>query len=244
MTPNSCLLARNLSFSFGENPAIHEISVEFTRGKITGIMGPNGSGKSTLLKCLSGIIEPHSGDVLAFGGLLSDFQDKISYIPQKEKIDWDFPITVKDLVRTSLYKSLKWYERFSAELIRLSDQAIQTMGLEGFENKQIGQLSGGQQQRAFLARALASNAEVFLLDEPFTGLDAKATEDLIRILKKIRDDGKSVIVVHHDFSNAALFLDEIILLKTTVLKFGSANEVINSPELRRAFGFPGMGQMH
>ncbi len=239
MTSNSCLSARNLSFSFGENPAIQDINVEFPRGKITGIMGPNGSGKSTLLQCLSGIIEPQTGDVLAFGDMLSEHQEKISYIPQKEKIDWDFPITVKDLVKTSLFKRLKWYERFSEELIHLSEQAIQTMGLEGLENKQIGQLSGGQQQRAFLARALASNAEVFLLDEPFTGLDAKATKDLIGILKKIRDDGNSVVVVHHDFSNASLFLDEVVLLKTTLLKSGSTDAVINSSELRLAFGFPG-----
>ena len=113
MTNNSCLTARNLSFSFGEIPAIQDINVEFARGKITGIMGPNGGGKSTLLQCLSGIIEPQSGDVLAFDDPLSEHQKKISYIPQKEKIDWDFPITVKDLVKTALYQRLKWYECFS-----------------------------------------------------------------------------------------------------------------------------------
>ena len=238
MTTNSCLTARNLSFSFDEIPAIQDINVEFARGKITGIMGPNGGGKSTLLQCLSGIIEPQSGDVLAFDDPLSEHQKKISYIPQKEKIDWDFPITVHDLVKTALYQRLKWYECFSEELLKLSEEAILKMGLVGLENKQIGQLSGGQQQRAFLARALVSNAEVFLLDEPFTGLDVKATKDLIGLLKKIRDEGNSVVVVHHDFSNAMLFLDDVVLLKTTLLKSGPANTVINSSELRLAFGLP------
>ncbi len=232
-----CLEVQNLSVYYGEKEAISNINLSLPEGKIIGIMGPNGSGKTTLLKCMTGLLKPSSGNVLAYGKPLASQRPKISYIPQKDQVDWDFPMSIRDLVQMSLYRHLRWYQPLSDGLIRIADEAIDSMGLTDIQDTQIGQLSGGQQQRAFIARALASDANILLLDEPFTGVDAKTTDDLIRIFQKLKNQGKTVVLVHHDLANAKSFLDHVILLKRTLLKSGDANEVLNSPELVKAYGF-------
>jgi len=232
-----CLEVQNLSVYYGEKEAISDINLSLPEGKIIGIMGPNGSGKTTLLKCMTGLLKPSSGNVLAYGKPLASQRPKISYIPQKDQVDWDFPMSIRDLVQMSLYRHLRWYQPLSDRLTRIADEAINSMGLTDIQDTQIGQLSGGQQQRAFIARALASDANILLLDEPFTGVDAKTTDDLIRIFQKLKNQGKTVVLVHHDLANAKSFLDHVILLKRTLLKSGDANEVLNSPELVKAYGF-------
>ena len=232
-----CLEVQNLSVYYGEKEAISDINLSLPEGKIIGIMGPNGSGKTTLLKCMTGLLKPSSGNVLAYGKPLASQRPKISYIPQKDQVDWDFPMSIRDLVQMSLYRHMRWYQPLSDRLTRIADEAINSMGLTDIQDTQIGQLSGGQQQRAFIARALASDANILLLDEPFTGVDAKTTDDLIRIFQKLKNQGKTVVLVHHDLANAKSFLDHVILLKRTLLKSGDANEVLNSPELVKAYGF-------
>ena len=228
---------QNLSLSYGEKEAIVDINFSLPSGKIIGIMGPNGSGKTTLLKCMTGLLKPSTGNILSFGKPLSGQRTKISYIPQKDQVDWDFPMSIRDLVHTSLFQHLRWYESISSDLVKVADRAIESMGLTDIQNRQIGELSGGQQQRAFIARALASEANILLLDEPFTGVDAKTTDDLIRIFQALKNEGKTVVLVHHDLANAKSFLDHVVLLKRTLLKCGLANEVLNSPELVKAYGF-------
>lgn len=228
---------QHLSLSYGDKEAITDINFSLPSGKIIGIMGPNGSGKTTLLKCMTGLLKPSTGEILAFGEPLSAQRTKISYIPQKDQVDWDFPMSIRDLVHMSLFQHLRWYERISNDLVKIADEAIESMGLTDIQDTQIGELSGGQQQRAFIARALASDANILLLDEPFTGVDAKTTDDLIRIFQSLKNEGKTVVLVHHDLANAKSFLDHVVLLKRTLLKSGMANEVLSSPELVKAYGF-------
>jgi ABC-type Mn2+/Zn2+ transport system ATPase subunit len=236
-TQGPCLEVQGLSVYYGDKEAIRDIDLSLPEGKIIGIMGPNGSGKTTLLKCMTGLLKPSSGGIKAFGKPLISQRSQISYIPQKDQVDWDFPLSIRDLVQMSLYRHVRWYQKLSDKLIKKGDEAIDSMGLTDIQHTQIGELSGGQQQRAFIARALASNANILLLDEPFTGIDAKTTDDLIRIFQTLKNEGKTIVLVHHDLANAKSFLDHVVLLKKTVLKSGEASDVLNSPELFKAYGF-------
>ena len=231
-----CIDIRDLSVFYGNTRALSDISICLPEAKIIGIMGPNGSGKTTLLKCMTGLLSPDSGEVLLGGVPVGRQRFRLSYIPQKEKIDWDFPLSVRDLVEMAMYAKRRWYQKLSAEQLSRVSSALESMGLEMLQNRQIGELSGGQQQRAFMARALASDAEILVLDEPFTGIDAKATDELIRIFQSLRDAGKTVILVHHDLANAGSFLDHVVLLKGSLLAQGPPEEVLTSEVLVQAYG--------
>ena len=231
-----CIDIRDLSVFYGNTRALSDISICLPEAKIIGIMGPNGSGKTTLLKCMTGLLSPDSGEVLLGGVPVGRQRFRLSYIPQKEKIDWDFPLSVRDLVEMAMYAKRRWYQKLSAEQLSRVSSALESMGLERLQNRQIGELSGGQQQRAFMARALASDADILVLDEPFTGIDAKATDELIRIFQSLRDVGKTVILVHHDLANAGSFLDHVVLLKGSLLAQGPPEEVLTSEVLVQAYG--------
>ena len=231
-----CIDIRDLSVFYGNTKALTDISISLPEAKIIGIMGPNGSGKTTLLKCMTGLLAPDRGEVLLDGVPVGQQRFRLSYIPQKENIDWDFPLSVRDLVEMAMYTKRRWYQKLSAEQMQRVSSALLAMEPEGLQDRQIGELSGGQQQRAFMARALASDADVLVLDEPFTGIDAKATDGLIQIFQSLRDAGKTVILVHHDLANAGSFLDHVVLLKGSLLAQGPPEEVLTSEFLVQAYG--------
>ena len=220
----------NLTVSYGPVPALLDVSLEIPPGKLVGVIGPNGSGKSTLIKSILGFIKPDVGNVKVFGMDASMSKGQVAYVPQRGAVDWDFPITVREVAAMGRYGHRHWWQDLSREDYRWADEALEKVRMSDFSKRQIGQLSGGQQQRVFLARALAQNAEILLLDEPFAGVDAATESAILGVLEETRHSGKTLVVVHHDLGTAAEYFDLLILLKQRLFGFGSPQQVLD-PQL-------------
>ncbi|UYV37156.1 metal ABC transporter ATP-binding protein [Rhodobacteraceae bacterium D3-12] len=233
---DSPLAIRGLTVTYGEKPAIFSIDATFAPGKMTAIIGPNGAGKSTLLKAALGIVKPISGKVSVFSHPLKGELARIAYVPQRASVDWDFPTRVIDVVLMGLSRELGLLGRTRKAHFDKARVCLERVGMEAFADRQIGQLSGGQQQRVFLARALAQGAEVYLLDEPFAGVDAATEKAIIGVLKSLRDAGKTVIVVHHDLSTVTDYFDNVFLINTTAIAEGTVEEAFTSETLQAAYG--------
>jgi manganese/zinc/iron transport system ATP- binding protein len=203
---------------------------------MSAIVGPNGAGKSTLLKASLGLIPKVSGQVTVFGQPLEAARDRIAYVPQRASVDWDFPTTVIDVVLMGRYRKLGLFGRVSRAERALATQALARVGMEGFASRQIGQLSGGQQQRVFLARALAQEADLYLLDEPFAGVDAATERAIIDLLKELKDQGKSVIAVHHDLSTVAEYFDHVFLVNVRAMAEGPVATTFTPAALAETYG--------
>ncbi len=234
------LKVKELTVNYETASALWDICFEIFPGELVGIIGPNGAGKSTLLKALIGLVKPLSGQITFFGTSFQKARKKISYIPQRGAIDWNFPITAFDVVLMGRYgslKGLKWYRKADREM---ASKLLRFLGMESLKNRQISKLSGGQQQRLFLARALMSHADLYLLDEPFAGVD-KATELLIiETLKNLQKEGKTALVVHHDLNTVETYFDSILILKTSLIACGKTKEVFTLEHLNRAYGHRGV----
>jgi manganese transport system ATP-binding protein len=226
---------RNLYVSYHGNEAINNINFSIQNQNLVGIIGPNGAGKSTLLKSLLGLIPHDKGEVSILGQKIKQVRKKIAYVPQRSDIDWDFPISVLDTVLIGTYPNLGIMKRPKDRDREWAHECLEKVGLESLSNKQIGQLSGGQQQRVFLARALAQKAEIFFLDEPFVGVDMDSEATIIQILKGLRDEGKTVIVVHHDLSKASSYFNQLILLNKELIQFGDVNSVFRPDVIAKAY---------
>ena len=212
---------KNLQVSYFGNEAVTNVSFEIESGKLVGIIGPNGAGKSTLIKALLGLIPIDRGHVRICGEEIQDIRRKIAYVPQRSNIDWDFPITVLETVVLGTYPNLGPFQKPRKKEKELGYECLKKVGMESFKDRQIGELSGGQQQRVFLARALAQQTEILFLDEPFVGIDVSSEETIIHILKELRNEGKTVLVVHHDLSKSSEYFDELILLNKELIGCGS-----------------------
>ena len=222
---------------------LFDATVAFKSGAMTAIIGPNGAGKSTLLHAALGLVPTLCGEVTFFGQPFEKVRARVAFLPQRESVDWDFPITVLDVVRMGATSGLGWWiPPFIKRLVGgtgendRTREALARVGMEDFAKRPIGDLSGGQQQRVFLARALAQNADVVLLDEPFAGVDAATEELLLNELKALAQGGRTVIAVHHDLDTVALHFDEAVLIQRTIQKVGPAREVLGSPAALRIFG--------
>lgn len=226
---------KDLSVSYYGNEVVSDVSFSFPAGKLIGIVGPNGAGKSTMLKAALGLIPKDSGTVTIAGNPLKNVQKKIAYVPQRSNIDWDFPIIVKDTVLLGTYPHLGLFRRPKKEHKEWAYECLREVGMEEFGNRQISELSGGQQQRVFLARALAQKADYFFLDEPFVGIDVKSEDVIIRILKELRDQGKTIFVVHHDLSKVESYFDDIILINKELYGAGPVKSVFHSDNMERCF---------
>lgn len=237
---HSALSLKEMTVSYDHASALWDISFDLSEGQIVGIIGPNGAGKSTLLKALLGIVKPLSGQALFFGQPFHKAKQRIAYVPQKGAIDWDFPITVLDVVLMGRYGQLgglKWYRKSDREM---AESLLKRLEMEHLKHRQIRELSGGQQQRLFIARALMQEADLLLLDEPFAGVDI-ATEALImEIFKKLKGDGKTVILVHHDLNTVEAYFDSLVILKTSLIAYGATQTVFNAENLSRAYGKKGV----
>ena len=230
------LKIHQLTVNYEKTPVLWDISLEIPQGKLVAIVGPNGAGKSTFLKTALGLIKPISGMVSFFGEPLKKVRRLVAYVPQRESVDWDFPITVFDLVLMGRYGRRGIFNRPS----RSDRQAVSTylamVGLESFASRQISQLSGGQQQRAFLARALIQEADVYFMDEPFTGIDISSSKTIISILQRLRDQGKTLFVVHHDLKTISEIFDWVILLNMHLVGCGAIQEVFTSEMIQKTYG--------
>ncbi len=230
------LEAVGLCASYGKVEALRGISFATSCGRTLALIGPNGAGKSTLLHVLAGLHKATGGSVLWNGVALGGQRHEIAFMPQRTEVDWKFPITVRQLVEMGRYPALgilKAPRRHDAEIV---DKALDALGLTPLQGRQIGALSGGQQQRAFLARAMAQEAHILLLDEPFTGLDVPGMESLAGLLRSLAAEGRLIIASHHDLHSAAGIFDETLLLNKESLAFGTTADVLTEANLRRAFG--------
>jgi manganese transport system ATP-binding protein len=232
---NVAISIQDLHVSYYGNEAVKGVSLSVDTGNLVGIIGPNGAGKSTFLKSMLNLIPKDKGDIEILGKKVKDVRQKIAYVPQRNDIDWDFPITVLDAVLIGTYPNLKLFKRPRKKEKEWAYECLERVGMEDFSKRQIGELSGGQQQRVFLARALAQKAEIFFLDEPFVGVDVSSEETIIKILKELCWQGKTVMVVHHDLSKATSYFNKLILLNKELIKYGSTSEVFQSNVIERAY---------
>ncbi|KON88205.1 manganese transporter [Sporosarcina globispora] len=226
---------QDLYVSYYGNEAVKGVSLSVNTGNLVGIIGPNGAGKSTFLKAMLNLIPKDKGDVKVMGRTIKEVRKNIAYVPQRNDIDWDFPITVLDAVLIGTYPHLKLFRRPKKKDKEWAIECLQRVGMEEFSKRQIGELSGGQQQRVFLARALAQKADLFFLDEPFVGVDVSSEETIVKILKELCRQGKTVIVVHHDLSKANDYFNQLILLNKELISFGTVEEVFKPEVIAKAY---------
>ncbi|MEP2532258.1 metal ABC transporter ATP-binding protein [Shimia sp.] len=235
-TNNSPLVVRGMTVSYGQKPVVFSVDMTVQEGAMTAIIGPNGAGKSTLLKAALGIVRPLAGHALVFGKSLKHQRHRIAYVPQRASVDWDFPTRVIDVVLMGLYRELGLLRRVRQVHLDKVTACLERVGMVDFADRQIGQLSGGQQQRVFLARALAQGADLYLLDEPFAGVDAATEKAIISVLKGLREEGKTVVAVHHDLSTVHEYFDRVFMINTRKIAEGSVAAAFTSENLDKAYG--------
>lgn len=236
MDEQFALKVDQLTVSYDKTPVLWDVTLSVPQGELVGIVGPNGAGKSTFLKSLMDFVPLVAGKTELLGGSLSSVRQHVAYVPQRESVDWDFPITVRELVLMGRYGRLKWYQRPRQADYDAVDQYLALVGLEAFSNRQISELSGGQQQRAFLARALIQEAKLYFFDEPFAGVDAATEAVLVKELKRLVQSGKTVFVVHHDLNSVVNFFSWVILINLRLIGSGKTAEVFTPENLQRAYG--------
>lgn len=230
------LRVEGVSAGYGAQVALENVSFEAVCGHTLALIGPNGAGKSTLLNTLAGLIRPMAGSILWNGKPLREHKREIAYVPQRNEVDWSFPLTVHELVEMGRYPSLGAWNAFSAHDREIVARALDSMKLGALSDRQIGELSGGQQQRVFLARALAQEAHILLLDEPFTGLDVPGTENLTVLLRELASEGRLIIASHHDLASAPAIFDRALLLNRRVAAYGPTADVLTPERLQALFG--------
>jgi ABC-type Mn2+/Zn2+ transport system ATPase subunit len=232
------LVIDHLSVCYRRVLALDNVSLATSCGNRVALIGPNGAGKSTLLKAIAGLVPRSSGTIKWRGTAVKKWSREFAYLPQREEVDWSFPITVRGLVEMGRYPQTGWWRKFSDGDTLAVDRAIDSLNLKDLQHRQIRELSGGQQQRAFLARALAQEAHVLLLDEPFTGLDRSASQLLGDLLNKLAHEGRLVIASHHDLNTVPRLFDEALVLATRPLAFGPVAEILTPALIEKTFHEP------
>lgn len=234
---NATIEVQQLNVHFDRRAILWDLSFSVSQGRLLGIIGPNGAGKSTLIRTMIGMVQPLSGRVLLAGQpLTSKMRAHISYVPQRNAVDWEFPITVGQLALMGAYRKRGLFNKMQEKDRDIAEQALRRVGLWDLKDRQIGQLSGGQQQRVFLARALVQQADFYFLDEPFAGVDLATERELIKIMKELRDEGKTLLCVHHDLSTVNKIFDDALILNTSLIACGPLKEVFHRENLARAYG--------
>lgn len=229
---------QNLHVSYGDHEVLHDITFSIDTGRLVGIVGPNGSGKSTLIKAILGLVPIDQGKIRILDQPLNKVRQDISYKPQHSDIDWNFPILVKDTVLLGTYPKLGLLKRPTKKEKDWVMECLVKVEMERYANRQIGELSGGQQQRIFLARSLAQKAECFFLDEPFVGIDVSSEEVIINILKGLRDEGKTIFVVHHDLMKVESYFDDLIVLNQQLIGSGPVEHIFKPGIMQQAYEDP------
>jgi len=226
----------DLTVSYGKNPILWNVDFSLPQGVLAGIIGPNGAGKSSLIKAIMGLLEVNSGYIRVFDREMDSVRKKISYVPQRESVDWDFPASALDIVMMGTYHKLGLFTRPGKKEKALAMDCLEKVNMANFHDRQISELSGGQQQRVFIARALAQEAEIYFMDEPFAGVDISTENTIVELLKQMTKEGKTVIVVHHDIHSASRYFDWIIMLNLHLIASGPTDQVLTEQLLQKTFG--------
>ncbi|NLV75639.1 MAG: metal ABC transporter ATP-binding protein [Tissierellia bacterium] len=232
---NYVVNVNDMTVVYHKKPVLWDIDLQIPSGILMAIVGPNGAGKSTLIKAMLGLVKPVTGKVTFWGESYESQRKRIGYVPQRGSVDWDFPTDVLDVVTMGTYGQLGWIKRPGEKERELAIQAIEKVDMLPFANRQISQLSGGQQQRVFLARALVQDADIYFMDEPFQGVDAKTEKAIIKLLEELKNRGKTVVVVHHDLQTVPEYFDWVTLLNRVVIESGPVEKVFTDENLRKTY---------
>lgn len=227
---------QDLTVSYQEKAVLWDIDVSIPKGILIAIVGPNGAGKTTLIRTILGLIKPAAGKVLINGRSFKDEQKFVGYVPQRKSVDWDFPVNVLDVVLMGRYGHLGWFKRVNKHEKMIASRYLDMVGMADFAHCHISSLSGGQQQRVFLARALAQESQLYFMDEPFIGVDVTTELAIVSILKNLRDEGKTVVVVHHDLQTLEEYFDWVFFLNVRCIAIGPIKHVLNEENLRLTYG--------
>jgi manganese/zinc/iron transport system ATP- binding protein len=236
MTEPYALSTSHLTVNYDQTPVLWDINVDVPAGRLIGIIGPNGAGKTTFIKAVLELVPSLSGKVDFFNEPLAKVRRRVAYVPQRETVEWDFPITVKDLVLMGRYGQLgllRWPRE--ADLVAV-DHYLGLVGMKEYKNRQISQLSGGQKQRVFIARALLQEADIYFMDEPFSGIDLGTEKTIVQLLRQLQEKGKTVFVVHHDLNTVESYFDWLIMLNMRLVANGPVKEVFNQDTLHTTYG--------
>ncbi|MDX2303429.1 MAG: metal ABC transporter ATP-binding protein [Microscillaceae bacterium] len=233
---NPALELHNVTVTYSQKPVLWNIDYTLPAGKLVGVIGPNGSGKTTMIKSIMGLIALNSGYVKIFNKNLSELRHRVSYVPQRGSVDWDFPASVLDIVLMGRLKTHNLFKRFSKEDKEIALECLKKVKMDHFIKRQISELSGGQQQRVFLARSLAQEADLYLMDEPFAGVDAATENAIIELLKEMRTQGKTILVVHHDLQTVREYFDWLLMLNTRLVASGTTEQVFTPNFLYETYG--------
>lgn len=230
------LAVHDLTVAYHRKPVLWDVDLDIPDGKLVGIVGPNGAGKSTLLKACLELIPRTSGEVAIYGEPYKNQRHLVGYVPQRESVDWDFPVSALDVVAMGTYRKLGWLKRVGKAEREIARYALEQVGIAELADRQISQLSGGQQQRVFLARALAQDAQLYFMDEPFAAVDAATEQAIVKLLQELNSQGKTCLVVHHDLATVAKYFDWVILLNMRVVASGPTNEIFTPENLEKTYG--------
>lgn len=226
----------DMTVAYNRRPVLWDVDLDVPEGKLVGIIGPNGAGKSTLIKAVLDLIPRASGDVMIYGKTYREQCRRVAYVPQRESVDWDFPVDALDVVTMGRYAAIGWCRPVTRRHRDLAREALNRVGMSDYERRQISQLSGGQQQRVFLARALAQEADIYFMDEPFAGVDASTERVIVDLLRDLRSAGKTVLAVHHDLQTVPDYFDWLIMLNMRVVAVGPTPDVFNRDNLHKTYG--------
>lgn len=233
---SAAISINGVSVSYDKNRVLTNIYLEIEKGKVYGVIGPNGAGKSTLFKAILGLVHLDAGEIRIEGRHIKEQRKQVVYVPQKDEVDWQFPATVMDIVLMGRYPHKTIFQRIDLTDRAIAAKALKDVGIEHLADRQIGELSGGQQQRVFLARALCQEAEIFLFDEPFVGVDITTEERIIHILKTLASEGKTLLVVHHDLSSVSAYFDSVILINQRLIAYGDTQDTFTEENIAKAYG--------
>jgi manganese/zinc/iron transport system ATP- binding protein len=222
--------------AYHRKPVLWDVDLLLPSRQLIAVVGPNGAGKSTLLKAILGLVPLASGRITIFGKPLRQARRLIGYVPQRESVDWDFPVSALDVVLMGRYGRLGWVRRPGRDDVRAAREALERVGMSGLADRQISQLSGGQQQRVFLARALAQDATLYFMDEPFAGVDAATERAIVDVLRGLRESGRTVVAVHHDLQTVPEYFDHVVLLNMRLVAAGPVGEVFTPENLHKTYG--------
>jgi len=236
MENKSSIFVSSLTVNYEKTPVLWDLNFSLPSGMLVGIIGPNGAGKSTLFKTLIGTLKPLAGKILFFGQPFKKIRHRIAYVPQRSMVDWSFPVTVLDVVMMGCFGRLGFFKKPKQADRALALNALDRLGILPLADRQISELSGGQQQRVFLARALLQDGDIFLMDEPFAGVDLTTEKIMIDLLKKLKTEGKTILIVHHDLSNISSTFDWVVMLNKSLIASGPVDEVFISENIMRTFG--------
>jgi manganese/zinc/iron transport system ATP- binding protein len=235
-TATPAIEVHDLTVAYRTQPVLWDVDLHLPENRLIAIVGPNGAGKSTLLKAILGLVRPITGWVEIFGEPYEKRRSWVGYVPQRESVDWDFPTTALDVVTMGLYGRMGWFRRPAKRHRETALECLEKVGLREMAGRQISQLSGGQQQRVFLARALAQDARLYLMDEPFAGVDATTERAILTLLKELRSQGRTVVAVHHDLQTVADYFDRVVLLNMRLVAEGPVSETFTPENLQRTYG--------